>query len=85
MGRMPEEPRVEHAGPEVEPGAEPVPEQPRPPDADWLEEDLPPEPEGEGPDWRRIAVIAGFIVLIVAIAVFFVWTYLIPTGSQTGL
>jgi hypothetical protein len=83
MGRMPEEPQVEQVEQAEQAGqagqAEP------PPEEDWLEEDLPPEPEGEGPDWQRIAVIAGFIALIVAVAVFFVWTYLIPTGRSSGL
>lgn len=77
MGRMPEEPQVDEAD-DAEQAEQPAPEE-------WLEEDLPPEPTGEGPDWPRIAVIAGFIALIVAIAVFFVWTYLIPTGNQSGL
>ncbi|HYZ01659.1 MAG TPA: hypothetical protein VFA92_09205 [Candidatus Binatia bacterium] len=70
---MPEEPQVEEAEQAQEP-----------PEEDWLEEELPPDDQG-GTDWRRIGVIAGFVALIVAIAVFFVWTYLIPTGSQSGL
>lgn len=80
MGRMPDDPRVGEARPadEAEEAGQPAQE-------DWLEEDLPPERAGEGPDWPRIAVIAGFIALIVAIAVFFVWTYLIPSAGPSGL
>lgn len=83
MGRMPDEPRVEEAEDAAQAEQAEQPEQPAP--EEWLEEDLPPERTGEGPDWPRIAVIAGFVALIVAIAVFFVWTYLIPTGNQSGL
>ena len=61
------------------------PEDPaEPTEQDWLEDELPPDDQ-RGTDWRRVGVIAGFVALIVAIAVFFVWTYLIPTGSQSGL
>lgn len=73
MERMPEEPRVE----ETE-GAQQRPHE------DWLEDELPPDDQ-QGTDWRQIGLIAAFLALIVGIAVFFVWTYLIPTGGQTGL
>lgn len=83
MGGMPDDPRVEEAPPARK--VEEAEDAEQPPQEDWLEEDLPPERTGEGPDWPRIAVIAGFIALIVAIALFFVWTYLIPAASSSGI
>lgn len=80
MGRMPDEPQVDEAEQAPHPPEDPA----EPTEQDWLEDELPPD-DRRGTDWRRVGVIAGFVALIVAIAVFFVWTYLIPTGSQSGL
>jgi hypothetical protein len=80
---MSEEPRVEQAEHAAGPRTEPVDSPPEPLEEDWLEGELPPDDQ-TGVDWKRAAVIAAFIAVTVGIAVFFVWTYLLPSAS-TGM